>query len=153
VLPDWRPALTPQQLRPQPSTMSVRHRGVTHRIQYTPGPDGLDAFLATLQAIGIKVQSASQASRRSRRRRSRRRRSRRRAGAASAAGLGPLSPLVWRLPAAVAAIRLCTAPADRRVCGSGLLVAAAVAAAPLPAQAARGETTLPPPPNPPAPRR
>lgn len=40
--------------------MSVRYRGVTHRITYTPGPDGLDHFLQTLQAIGIKVASASQ---------------------------------------------------------------------------------------------
>lgn len=40
--------------------MSVRYRGVTHRIQYTPGPDGLDSFVQTLQSIGIKVASASQ---------------------------------------------------------------------------------------------
>lgn len=40
--------------------MSVRYRGVTHRITYIPGPDGLDHFLATLQSIGIKVASASQ---------------------------------------------------------------------------------------------
>jgi hypothetical protein len=33
---------------------------VTHRIQYTPGPDGVDSFLKTLQSIGIKVASASQ---------------------------------------------------------------------------------------------
>jgi hypothetical protein len=33
---------------------------VTHRIQYTPGPDGLESFLNTLQSIGIKVASASQ---------------------------------------------------------------------------------------------
>uniref|UniRef100_A0A383VT68 RING-CH-type domain-containing protein n=1 Tax=Tetradesmus obliquus TaxID=3088 RepID=A0A383VT68_TETOB len=60
VLPDWRPALTPQQLKPAASVMSVRYRGVTYRITYTPGPDGLEHFLATLQAIGIKVASASQ---------------------------------------------------------------------------------------------
>ncbi|KAI8462876.1 MAG: hypothetical protein J3K34DRAFT_164013 [Monoraphidium minutum] len=60
VLPDWRPALTPLELQPKPSVMSVRYRGVTHRIQYTPGPDGLESFLHTLQAIGIKVASASQ---------------------------------------------------------------------------------------------
>lgn len=40
--------------------MSVRYRGVTHRITYTPGPDGLQHFLETLQGIGIKVASASQ---------------------------------------------------------------------------------------------
>lgn len=40
--------------------MSVRYRGVTHRITYTPGPDGLQHFLETLQSIGIKVASASQ---------------------------------------------------------------------------------------------
>jgi hypothetical protein len=40
--------------------MSVRYRGVTHRITYTPGPDGLAHFLETLQSIGIKVASASQ---------------------------------------------------------------------------------------------
>lgn len=60
MLPDWRPALTPQQLKPAASVMSVRYRGVTYRITYTPGPDGLEHFLATLQAIGIKVASASQ---------------------------------------------------------------------------------------------
>ncbi|KAF8073095.1 hypothetical protein HT031_000756 [Scenedesmus sp. PABB004] len=60
VLPDWRPALTPQQLKPAASVMSVRYRGVTYRITYTPGPDGLEHFLQTLQAIGIKVASASQ---------------------------------------------------------------------------------------------
>lgn len=60
VLPDWRPALTPTTLHPKPSVMSVRYRGVTHRIQYTPGPDGLESFLQTLQSIGIKVASASQ---------------------------------------------------------------------------------------------
>ena len=60
MLPDWRPALTPTSLQPKPSVMSVRYRGVTHRIQYVPGPDGLEAFLATLQSIGIKVASASQ---------------------------------------------------------------------------------------------
>lgn len=35
VLPDWRPALTPKQLKPAASVMSVRYRGVTHRITYT----------------------------------------------------------------------------------------------------------------------
>jgi len=40
--------------------MSVRYRGVTYRITYTPGPDGLEHFLQTLQRIGIKVASASQ---------------------------------------------------------------------------------------------
>jgi len=60
VLPDWRPALTPSALRPTSSVMSVRYRGVTHRITYTPGPDGLQHFLETLQGIGIKVASASQ---------------------------------------------------------------------------------------------
>lgn len=40
--------------------MSVRYRGVTHKITYTPGPDGLKHFLETLQSIGIKVASASQ---------------------------------------------------------------------------------------------
>eukprot|EP00879_Flechtneria_rotunda_P004303 GHRR01004552.1.p1 GENE.GHRR01004552.1~~GHRR01004552.1.p1 ORF type:complete len:215 (+),score=65.81 GHRR01004552.1:601-1245(+) len=40
--------------------MSVRYRGVTYRITYTPGPDGLQHFLKTLQEIGIKVASASQ---------------------------------------------------------------------------------------------
>eukprot|EP00878_Enallax_costatus_P010484 GHUV01010946.1.p1 GENE.GHUV01010946.1~~GHUV01010946.1.p1 ORF type:complete len:253 (+),score=68.20 GHUV01010946.1:540-1298(+) len=60
VLPDWRPALTPTQLKPTASVMSVRYRGVTYRITYTPGPDGLQHFLETLQSIGIKVASASQ---------------------------------------------------------------------------------------------
>lgn len=60
VLPDWRPALTPTTLKPVASVMSVRYRGVTHRITYTPGPDGLQHFLETLQSIGIKVASASQ---------------------------------------------------------------------------------------------
>jgi hypothetical protein len=60
VLPDWRPTLTPPALKPTSSVMSVRYRGVTHRITYTPGPDGLDHFLQTLQSIGIKVASASQ---------------------------------------------------------------------------------------------
>jgi hypothetical protein len=60
VLPDWRPALTPTSLQPTSSVMSVRYRGVTHRITYTPGPDGLQHFLETLQSIGIKVASASQ---------------------------------------------------------------------------------------------
>jgi len=40
--------------------MSVRYRGVTHKITYNPGPDGLQHFLETLQSIGIKVASASQ---------------------------------------------------------------------------------------------
>lgn len=60
VLPDWRPTLTPSSLKPTSSVMSVRYRGVTHRITYTPGPDGLQHFLETLQSIGIKVASASQ---------------------------------------------------------------------------------------------
>ena len=60
VLPDWRPALTPPTLRPASSVMSVRYRGVTHRITYTPSPDGLQQFLEALQAIGIKVSSPSQ---------------------------------------------------------------------------------------------
>lgn len=60
VLPDWRPALTPTQLKPTASVMSVRYRGVTYRITYTPGPDGLQHFLETLQSIGIKVATASQ---------------------------------------------------------------------------------------------
>ena len=59
-LPDWRPALTPSALQPKPSVMSVRYKGVTHRIQYTPGPDGLEHFLSSLQRVGIKVASASQ---------------------------------------------------------------------------------------------
>jgi hypothetical protein len=60
VLPDWRPALTPTELKPAASVMSVRYRGVTHKITYTPGPDGLQHFLETLQSVGIKVASASQ---------------------------------------------------------------------------------------------
>ena len=60
MLPDWRPALTPPTLRPASSVMSVRYRGVTHRITYTPSPDGLQQFLEALQAIGIKVSSPSQ---------------------------------------------------------------------------------------------
>lgn len=60
MLPDWKPALTPKGVEPVSSVMSVRYKGVTYRITYTPGPDGLNNFLTQLRAIGIKVASASQ---------------------------------------------------------------------------------------------
>ncbi len=39
---------------------SPPHRGTTHRIEYTPGPDGVASFLTTLNELGIRVASASQ---------------------------------------------------------------------------------------------
>lgn len=55
VLPDWKPALTPQDLQPASSVMSVKYRGVTHYITYTPGPDSTKHFMAELARLGIQM--------------------------------------------------------------------------------------------------
>lgn len=59
-LPDWRAALTPAALdAARPSVMSIRFRGAVHRVEYTPGPGGREAFLEALSSLGIRVGASS----------------------------------------------------------------------------------------------
>lgn len=50
-LPDWRPILTPDHLKPATPVVSVHYNGVCYRLRVKPGPEGYDLFRKQLQRI------------------------------------------------------------------------------------------------------
>lgn len=55
VLPDWRPNITPEHLRPAVPVMSIHFNNNTYWLEVHPGPDGLRRFQSEVrQLLGLK---------------------------------------------------------------------------------------------------